>query len=299
MLGQVVVDDQRMLAPVSKVFADGATGIGRQILHGRRVRRGGRDHHAAVHDPRVLQGFDHLGHGGSLLSDGHVDGDDARIPLVDDGVDGHGGLARLAVADDQLALSPADGNHGVDGLQPGLQRLGHRLAVHHAGRQPLDRHVGVGGDGPLAVLGPAQRVHDPPQHGLAGRYLHDAAGPLHQVALRDLVELAEEHRAHVVLLQIEGQTVNVVGKLHQLQGHHLVQPVDPGDAVPRRDDGPHLADHQSGAVVLNLTPDDLTDLVRLDRHVSCPLDLQLCRTRIRERWSVAEPVDSLQPANPG
>ena len=37
--------------------------------------------------------------------------------LVEDGVDGDGRLAGLAVADDQLSLTTADGNEAVDGLQ--------------------------------------------------------------------------------------------------------------------------------------------------------------------------------------
>jgi hypothetical protein len=40
-----------------------------------------------------------------------------------------GGLAGLAVADDQLALAAADGDRErVDGLEAGLHRLVHRLA---------------------------------------------------------------------------------------------------------------------------------------------------------------------------
>jgi hypothetical protein len=63
-----------------------------------------------------------------LLADGDVDALHALTLLVEDRVDGDGGLARLAVADDQLALAAADRRHGVDGLDAGLQRLAHRLA---------------------------------------------------------------------------------------------------------------------------------------------------------------------------
>ncbi len=49
-----------------------------------------------------------------------------------------GGLAGLAVADDQLALTAADRGHGVDGLDAGLQRLVHRLATDDAGRLHLE-----------------------------------------------------------------------------------------------------------------------------------------------------------------
>src|SRR3982750_1289942 len=63
------------------------------------------------------------------------------LPLVDDRIDRDGGLAGLAVADDQLALPAADRHHRVDGLESGLHRLRHRLASDHAGRDLLD-HVG-------------------------------------------------------------------------------------------------------------------------------------------------------------
>ena len=58
-----------------------------------------------------------------LLADRDVDADDALALLIDDGVDGDGGLAGLAVADDQLALAAADRDHRVDRLEAGLQRL--------------------------------------------------------------------------------------------------------------------------------------------------------------------------------
>jgi hypothetical protein len=74
------------------------------------------------------------------------------------------GLPRLAVADDQLALPAADVDHGVDGLEPRLQRLAHRLPVHDAGGDDLDGVVDLGGDGALAVDGLPQGVDHAPDH---------------------------------------------------------------------------------------------------------------------------------------
>ena len=87
-----------------------------------------------------------------LLADRDVDADDAAALLVDDGVDGDGALAGLAVADDQLALAAADRDHRVNGLDAGLHRRVHVLAVDHAGRDALHRAaLGAGGQGTLAV----------------------------------------------------------------------------------------------------------------------------------------------------
>ena len=76
--------------------------------------------------------------GRRLLADRDVDADDALALLVDDRVDGDGGLAGAAVADDQLALAAADRDHRVDRLDARLQRLLHRLADDDARRLALD-----------------------------------------------------------------------------------------------------------------------------------------------------------------
>ena len=56
----------------------------------------------------------------NTLPDGDVNADDVATFLVDDGINGQGGFAGLPVADDKLALSTADGDHGVYGLYAGL-----------------------------------------------------------------------------------------------------------------------------------------------------------------------------------
>jgi len=55
-----------------------------------------------------LERLDDLGDGRVLLADRDVDAEDALALLVDDGVEGDGGLARLAVPDDELALAAPD-----------------------------------------------------------------------------------------------------------------------------------------------------------------------------------------------
>ena len=81
------------------------------------------------------------GDGGFLLADGDVDADQVFAFLVDDGIDGDGGLAGLAVADDQFALAAPDGDHRIDGFDAGLDRGIHILAVDHAGGDAFDGAV--------------------------------------------------------------------------------------------------------------------------------------------------------------
>ena len=58
--------------------------------------------------------------------------------LVDHGVHGDGGLADLAVADDEFALAAADGDHRVDALHAHLHGLADGLARDDAGGDLLD-----------------------------------------------------------------------------------------------------------------------------------------------------------------
>ncbi len=126
--------------------------------------------------------------------------------LVDDRVDRHGGLAGLAVADDQLALATADGHHRVDGLQAGLHRLVDGLAGDHARGDLLD-HVGhLGVDRALAVDRLAQRVHHAADQLGADRHFQDAARALDGVAFGDVLVRAQDHGADRVALQVQRQT---------------------------------------------------------------------------------------------
>ena len=166
-LGQVVVDDEHILATVHEVFAHGGSGVGGDVLHRGGLARAGAHHDGVVHGAAPAQLLGDLGNRADLLPDGHIDAHHVLALLVQDGVDGDGGLARLPVADDQLTLAPADGEHGVDSQDAGLHGGIHRLAVHDAGSGGLDGGVALGSDGTLAVYRDAQGVDDPAQKALA------------------------------------------------------------------------------------------------------------------------------------
>ena len=268
---------ERVLALVAEVLADGAAGVGRDVEEGRGLAGGGGDHDGVVHGPEVLERLHHLGHRRPLLADGDVDADDVLALLVDDRVEGDRGLAGLAVADDQLALAAADGHHAVDGLDAGLQRLAHRLAVHDAGGDDLHGVELRGGHRALAVDGLAERVHDAADHGVAHGHGHDAAGALDLVAFLDLGVLAHEHDADRVLLEVQGDGHDAVRQLQQLARHAALEAVDARDAVAHGEHGAGLGDVHAGGEAAQLLADDLGDLFGPNVHAP-PL---MCSGRCR------------------
>src|SRR5438046_857901 len=228
---------------------------------------------------RVAENLDHLRHGRALLPDRDVEAVHVLALLVEDRVHADRGLAGPAVADDQLALAAPDRDHRVDGLEPGLERLLHRPAVHDARGIPLDRPELLGVDRALAVHRLAERVDDAARQGLADRHLGDPVRALDDVAFLDELVVAEEHRADLVLLEVEDHPDDVAGELEQLTRHRLLEPVDAGDAVADLDDAPDLLQVDLRLVACQLSLENLADLSGLDHP--CPLT---SRSRSRASW---------------
>ena len=256
-LAQVVVDDQHVLALIHEVFRHGAAGIGRDVLQGGLFAGRGGYHDGVVHSAARGQGVHHLGHGGAFLADGHINADHVLALLVQDGVQRNHGLTGLTVADDEFALAPADGDHAVDGLDAGLQRNGHALALDDARGVALDGIILAGLHRALAVDGMAQRVDHAADELFAHGHGHHGAGTLHHVALADALIAAQHDDRHGVFLQIQRHAVLAVGEAQQLVGHALVQPGGPGDAVADHDDGAGIRLRDLIFVMLDLLFDEL------------------------------------------
>ena len=95
------------------------------------------------------------------------------VLLVDEGVERDGGLAGLAVADDQLALAAADRDQRVECLEAGLHRFVNRLARDNAWRLDLDTAALGIFDRALAIDRVAERVDNSAEKALADRNIDD------------------------------------------------------------------------------------------------------------------------------
>ena len=69
---------------------------------------GGGDDDGVFHGAVLFELAHHVGDGGSFLADGHINAEEVLALLVDDVINSDGGLAGLAVANDQLALATTD-----------------------------------------------------------------------------------------------------------------------------------------------------------------------------------------------
>jgi len=73
LLGEIVVDNEGVLAVVSEVLTDGAAGVGSQELEGSSLGGSGGNDNGVLEGVVITEDLHNVGDGGSLLADGDVD----------------------------------------------------------------------------------------------------------------------------------------------------------------------------------------------------------------------------------
>ena len=181
-------------------------------------------------------------HGRTLLADGDINAVKFRafvITLIDgflvqNRVNGDGGFTGLAVTNDELALTATDRDERIHRLQTRLHRFVHGFARNNARCLNVHFFVRFGFDRPLAVQRIAERVNNATQKPLADRHAHNITGPFNRIAFANITVGTENHDTDIVFFQIERHAANAAGKLHHFTRLHIVEAVNPGNAVTDR-----------------------------------------------------------------
>ena len=244
--GQIIVDHQHVAALLHEVLAHGGGGVGGDELEPRRVLAGGADQDAVLEGAVALEALHRPGYRGAPLADGAVDAEHVLVALVDDRVQGHRGLAGLAVADDQLPLAAADGDHGVHGLDAGLQGRAHRRPVHDGRGRPLQGPALGDAQRTLPVQGAAGGVDHPPDQPLAHRRVRLTSGGVHPHPRGQVVAGTEEDHPDPVRVQVDRESQHAAGEGDQLLGADAAQAVHPGDSPAHLRDGADVAQLGAG-----------------------------------------------------
>ena len=138
-----------------------------------------------------------------------------------------------------------------------------------------------------AVERVAERVDDAAEQPLADRHAHHRAGAAHRLALLDVLPLAEERDADVVLLEVEGDADDAVLELEPLEGDAVLEAVDAGDAVADLEHGADLREVGLDVVLLDPLLEDRGDLFGAELHgtLSSAFGAQFRVTSSRRRRS--------------
>ena len=144
------------------------------------------------------------------------------------------------------------------------------LAIDDAGSETLDGEEGVRVDGTLVVDRCAESVYYSADEGFADGDGHDLAGALDLVAFGKFGVVTEEHGAHLVFVEVHGETGNAVRELNEFASHDLIEAVDAGDPIAERDDSADFVDGNALVVIFNLLAKQFGYFISLDLcHVVC------------------------------
>ena len=221
------------------MLCHGEASVGGQPLESRCGVLGVGDHEEApVRGSVFADLLDHALDRRGPLPDRDVDAEDVALTLVDDGVDRQGGLAGGPIADDQLSLSPADGEHRVHHRRPCFQRHHDGRAVDDRGRRAVGRFEVVGGDGATIVERSTQRVDDAAEQGVADGDLDDPARAAHDLSGRCARRAIEEHATDLVFPELNRLRHRPVRKLEELVEGGVRQARHASDAVTYVNDTP-------------------------------------------------------------
>ena len=225
----------------------------------------------------LSKGLANIRHRGCLLADSDVNADHAFAALVDDGVDRDCGLTGLTVANDELALAAANGDHRIYSEKPGLNRFAHRGAVDDTGGFKLNGTTMGLAKVALAVDRLAKRIDNATEHASADGDVHNTASSTAGVAFLDRVDVAEQNGADLIAVQVLSQAVNGLsrrgtGELQQLTSHRALETEDVSDTVAHLGYMGYFLGIDGSRQVKQALPQDLFDVLGTDclGHVAIP-----------------------------
>jgi hypothetical protein len=168
LLGQIVVDDDSVAAVVTEPLTHGTASEGSEVLQRSGLGSSSSNDDGVLHGVVLLKGLNELSDSGTLLTDGNVDtvqllalvGSVVPSLLVKHGIESNSGLSGLTVTNDQLTLTTADGDHGVDRLQTSLDGLVDGATGQNTRGLELSTALGLGVDGALAIDGVTKGIND-------------------------------------------------------------------------------------------------------------------------------------------
>ena len=237
MLGQIVINDQHILALMHEKLCHSCTGIRCNILQRRRFAGGSGYQDRIIHSSIFCQCINDLGDRRGLLTDSHIYTDHIFTPLIDDRICGNGCLTGLTVTDDQLTLAAADGKHGVNGQNTGLQRYGNGFTGSNARCFMLDGTIFLDVKITFTVNGLTQSVDYTSQKLLRYRNPRLTACTGNTCSRLDTLIRAEKNTADTVMADILYQTLDTGIKGNNLTIHGMTHAVNSSNTVTDTDNG--------------------------------------------------------------
>ena len=278
LLGKVIIDDQRVTAVVAEEFRHSCCGVWCEVLHRRRLGRGGGNNDGIVNRACFFELFNQLGNSRTFLADRNVHAVHflalvvacgvVDLLLVQDRVQSNGSFTGLTVTNDQFALATANGDHRVNGFQASRHWFVNRFPWDNAGGFDV-REATLGGfDGAFVVDGVTQTVNNTTQQTVADWHVHDGVSALDGVAFFDVAVGTEDNNTDVVCLEVQGHAHDAAGEFDHLASLDVVQTIHASDTITNGQNAADFGNFCFLTKVLDLVLQDRRNLCSLDTHLS-------------------------------
>lgn len=239
LLGKIIEDDQGTHAVVSEVLAHGGTSEGSKVLERSSLGSGGGNNDRVLEGIVLLKSLDKLGDGRSLLANGDVDTVELLllvltvVPslLVKNSIDGNLGLTGLSITNNQLSLTSANGDKGVDGLKTSLHGLSNGSSGENAGGLDLSSDSEISVDGSLSINGVTKSIDDSTEKGGSDGDIDNRTGSLDGLTLLNESIRTEQHNTDLAGLQVKGHTLDTGSELDELLSLDVVEAENTGDTI--------------------------------------------------------------------
>lgn len=176
--------------------------------------------------------------------------------MVDDGIDGDGGLTSLSITNNKFSLTSTDGDEGVDTLNTSLHRFSDGLSGNNTGS--LDFNSGsLGGlEGTETVDRVTEGVQDSSAHSITNGDIDDGTSSLDDITFLNISIVTQNDDTDVVSFQVKGHTSNTGLKFNHFTGLDLSQTKDSCNTITNGNNGTVFSDVVLLGDTLNLFSED-------------------------------------------
>ena len=261
MLGKIIIYDQYIFTLIHEILCKSSTSIRSNILKRCTVAGCCGEYGCILHCTVFFKIGNYLCNGRSFLSDGNIDTDHILTFLVDDRIGCDGCFTCLSVADDQLSLSTADREHGINGKDSCFQRYSYRLTVDDSRSRVLDRAVFLCLDLSLSINRLTKCVHDSSDKFIPYRNtcLLTSSGNLG--AFLDSCILSEKNTSHAVGTDILYHTFQTILEGHDLTVHGMIDAINSCDTISHGDDSAYFLVLADFVIVLYFFLENRNDFI--------------------------------------
>ena len=236
MFGQIIVNDKHVFSLIHKILCHGSSCIRCDVLQRSRITGSCCYDDGIIHGTVFFQCRYNFCNCRCFLSNCNINTDDIFALLVDHCIGCNGCLTCLTVTDDQLSLSTANREHGIDGKDSCLHWYANRFTINDTRCFIFNRPVIIFLNVTLTIDRCSQCIDDSSDKFISNRNSGFLFGSCYLGSFLDPCITAEQNDTDLISSDILYHTFYAVLKDNDLTIHGLVNSIDSGNSVTNPDD---------------------------------------------------------------